>query len=129
MKHPVTLSPTYAIDVLVVASFWNLSMCFQNHLKEFACSQLACLLGSPFHRTRYFIIGGTPYFLVTHSAKIFFTSFSREASYGCRSLHFRCLECCFLLPIEFTFPLVTLSMCVRATSAGSPFSSYLFVYP
>ena len=39
-------------------------------------------------------------------------------------MHFRCLECCFLLPIKFTFPLVTLSMCVRATSVRSLFASF-----
>ena len=65
-----------------------------------------------------------PCLLVTRSARIFFTSFSHEASDGCRSLHFRCLECCFLLPIKFTFPLVTLSMCVWATSTHSPFASF-----
>ena len=62
--------------------------------------------------------------LVTRSARIFFTSFSSEASDGCKHLCFRCLECCFLLPIEFTFPLVTLSMCVRATSTHSSFASF-----
>ena len=98
-------------------------MCFQNLLKACACSQLTYLLGSHFHRIRYSIIGGTPCLLVTCSTKIFFT-FSREASDGCRLLHFRCLECCFLLPIEFTFPLVTLSMCVWATSTHSPFASF-----
>ena len=86
-------------------------MCFQNLLKKSAFSQLAYLLGSPFHRTRYSITRGTPYFLVTHSARILFTSFSREATNECRPVHFRCLESCFLLPIEFTFPLVT-SPCV-----------------
>ena len=39
-------------------------------------------------------------------------------------LHFRCLECCYILPIEFTFPLVTLSMCEWVTSACSPFTSF-----
>ena len=62
--------------------------------------------------------------LVTRSARIFFTSFSSEASDGCKHLCFRCLECCFLLPIEFTFPLVTLFMYVMATSACSPFASF-----
>ena len=99
-------------------------MCFQNLLKASACSQLTCLLGSPFHRIRYSIRGGTPCLLVTSSSRIFFTSFSREASDGCKSLHFRCLECCFLLPIKFTFPLVTLLMYVWATSARSPFASF-----
>ena len=99
-------------------------MCFQNLLKASACSQLTCLLGSHFHRTRYSITRGTPCLLVTHSARIFFTSFSCEALDGCRHLHFRCLECCFLLPREFTFSLVTLSMCVWATSARSPFASF-----
>ncbi|KAJ9675787.1 hypothetical protein PVL29_024634 [Vitis rotundifolia] len=99
-------------------------MCFQNFLKASACSQLTCLLGSPFHWTRYSITGGTPCLLVTRSARIFFTFFSREASDGCRPVRFRCLECCFLLPIEFTFPLVTSSMCVRATSARSPFAPF-----
>ena len=61
---------------------------------------------------------------MTSSSRIFFTSFSREASNGCRSLHFRCLECCFLLPIKFTFPLVTLSMYVWATSARSSFAYF-----
>ena len=99
-------------------------MYFQNLLKAFACSQLTCLLSSHFHRTRYSITGGTLCLLVTRSTRIFFTYFSREASDGCKPLHFRFLECCFLLPIEFTFPLVTLSMCVRATSAHSPFVSF-----
>ena len=99
-------------------------MCFQNLLKASACSQLTCLLGSLSHWTRYSITRGTPCLLVTRSSRIFFTSFSREASDGCRSLHFRCLECCFLLPIKFTFPLVTLSIYVRATSARSPFASF-----
>ena len=99
-------------------------MCFQNLFKASACSQLTCLLGNPFYRTRYSITKGTPCLLVTRSARIFFTFFSREALDGCRHLHFRCLECCFLLPIEFTFSLVTLSMCVRATSARSPFASF-----
>ncbi|KAJ9702784.1 hypothetical protein PVL29_004493 [Vitis rotundifolia] len=99
-------------------------MCFQNLLKASACSQLACPLGSPFHRTRYSITGGTPCLLVTRSARIFFTSFSREASDGCRPVHFRCLECCFLLPIEFIFPLMTSSMCVRATSARSSLAPF-----
>ena len=99
-------------------------MCFQNLLKESACSRLACLLGSHFHRTRYSIIGGTPCLLVTRLARIFFTSFSYEALDGCRSLHFQCLECCFLLPIKFTFPLVTLLMYVWATSARSSFAYF-----
>ena len=99
-------------------------MCFQYFLKASACSQLTCLLGSPFHRTRYFITGGTPCLMVTNSTRIFFASFSREASDGCKLVRFRCLECCFLLPIEFTFPLVTSSMCVRATSTRSPFASF-----
>ena len=99
-------------------------MCFHNLLKASACSQLAYILGSIFHWTRYSITGGTPCLLVTRSARIFFTSFSREAPDGCRPVRFRCLECCFLLPIEFTFPLVTSSMCVRATSARSHFSSF-----
>ena len=83
---------------------------------------LTCFLGSSFHRTRYSIRGETPSLLVTRSARKIFTSFSYEASDGCKPLHFRCLECCFLLPIEFTFPLVTLSMCERATSAHSSFA-------
>ena len=62
--------------------------------------------------------------MVTRSARIFFTSFSREASDGYKLLHFRFMKCCFLLPIEFTFPLVTLSMCVRVTLAHSPFASF-----
>ena len=62
--------------------------------------------------------------LVTCSARIFFTSFSSDASNGCKHLRFRCLECCFLLPIEFTFPLVTLFMYVMATSACFPFASF-----
>ena len=124
MKHPVTLSPTYAIDILVVASFSNLLMYFNNLLKASACSQLTCLLGSPFHRTRYSITRGTLCLLVTRSAKIFLTFFSREALDGCRSLHFQCLECCFFLPIKFIFPLVTLSMYVWATSTRSPFASF-----
>ena len=98
-------------------------MCFQNLLKTSACSQLTYLLSSHFHQTRYSIIGRTPCLLVTRSTKIFFT-FSREASDGCSPLHFRCLECFFLLPIEFTFPSVTLSMCVQATSVRSLFNSF-----
>ena len=105
-------------------SFLEASRCLQNLLKESTCSQLVCLLGSHFHWIRYSIIEGTPCLLVTHLARIFFTFFSREASDGCRHLHFQCLECCFLLPIEFTFPLVTLSTCVRATSVHSSFASF-----
>ena len=99
-------------------------MCFQNLLKAFTCSQLTCLLSSHFHRTRYSITGGTLCLLVTRSTRIFFTYFSREASDGCKPLHFRFLECCFLLPIELTFPLVTLSMCVGATSTRPSFASF-----
>ena len=61
---------------------------------------------------------------MTRSARIFFTSFSYEASDGCKPLHFRFLECCFLLPIELTFPLVTLSMCVGATSTRPSCASF-----
>ena len=104
LKHLVTLSPTYAVDVPVVASSWNLLMFFQNILKESTCSQLTCLLGSPFHRTRYSITGGIPCLLVTRLARIFFTSFSHEASDWCRPLHFWCLECCFFLPSSSYFP-------------------------
>ena len=102
-------------------------MCFQNLLKASACSQLTCLLGSHFHRTRCSITGGTPCLLVTRSARIFFIFFSREASDGCKPLHFHFLECCFLFPIKFTFPLVTLSMCVRATLARSSFTSFTYI--
>ena len=118
------LSLTHTVDVPVVASSWNLLMCFQNFLKASACSQLACLLGSHFHWTRYSITRRTPCLLVTRSVRIFFTSFSCEALDGCKHLHFRCLEYCFLFPIEFTSPFVTLSMCVRATLACSYFVSF-----
>ena len=99
-------------------------MCFQNLFKASTCSQLTCLLGNPFHRIRYSITGETPCLLVTYSTRIFFTSFSYEAWDGCKPLCFPCLECCFLLPIEFTFPLVTLSMCVRPISTHSSFASF-----
>ena len=57
-------------------------------------------------------------------AKIGKEGWTAKLSFDSRHLHFRCLKCCFFLPIEFTFPLVTLSMCVWATSTRSSFISF-----
>ena len=118
----MTLSPNHAIDDPIDTAISNRRFQFANLPSASSRSQLAFCFGRPFHRTKYSRIGGTLCFLVTRSARIVSTSFSRKLSALCWYQFFRGLECRPFLPTDFPLPLRTLSPCGLATSASSPAS-------